>query len=284
MNNLLEHVSENFPSFSKGQKKIATFISENTEKAAFMTAQKLGLAVGTSESTVVRFVSKLGFSGYSEFQKKLQEILKGKLTNLQRMEVAFERIGSSDLLSNVMHSDVENIKATLENLNKEAFDEVADVIANAKNIYILGVRSSSALASFLGYYMSLFFDNVHLVNSNGASEIFEQIMRIGPEDAIIVISYPRYSSRSVKAAEFAKDKGSKVIAFTDSSSSPIIKYSTHSLIAKSEMAYFVDSFVAPFSLANALIVSLGLKKQSEVYSNFEYLENIWEEYQVYEKM
>ncbi len=284
MNNLLTHISENFSSLSKGHKKIASYVTENTDKAAFMTAGKLAAAVGTSEATVIRFVSKLGFSGYAEFQKKMQEVLRGKLNNLQRMEVAFERIGNSDLLRNVMHSDVENIKQTLEHINKEEFDKVADVIANAKNIYILGVRSSSALASFLGYYLALFFDNVHLVNANAASEIFEQIMRIGPDDAIIVISYPRYSSRSVKAAEFAKDKGSKVIAFTDSMSSPIVKYSTHSLIAKSEMAYFVDSFVAPFSLANALIVSLGLKKRNEVYKNFEYLENIWEEYQVYEKM
>lgn len=284
MNNLLEHISENFSSLSKGHKKIASYVTENTDKAAFMTAGKLASAVGTSEATVIRFVSKLGFSGYAEFQKKMQEVLRGKLNNLQRMEVAFERIGNSDLLRNVMHSDVENIKQTLEHINKEEFDKVADVIANAKNIYILGVRSSSALASFLGYYLALFFDNVHLVNANAASEIFEQIMRIGPDDAIIVISYPRYSSRSVKAAEFAKDKGSNVIAFTDSMSSPIVKYATHSLIAKSEMAYFVDSFVAPFSLANALIVSLGLKKRNEVYKSFEYLENIWEEYQVYEKM
>ncbi len=284
MNNLLEHISENFSSLSKGHKKIASYVTENTDKAAFMTAGKLASSVSTSEATVIRFVSKLGFSGYAEFQKKMQEVLRGKLNNLQRMEVAFERIGNSDLLRNVMHSDVENIKQTLEHINKEAFDKVANVIANAKNIYILGVRSSSALANFLGYYLSLFFDNVHLVNANAASEIFEQIMRIGPDDAIIVISYPRYSSRSVKAAEFAKDKGSTVIAFTDSMSSPIVKYSTHQLIAKSEMAYFVDSFVAPFSLANALIVSLGLKKRNEVYKNFEYLENIWEEYQVYEKM
>ena len=284
MNNLLEHISENFSSLSKGHKKIAAYVTENTDKAAFMTAGKLASTVGTSEATVIRFVSKLGFSGYAEFQKKMQEVLRGKLNNLQRMEVAFERIGNSDLLRNVMLSDVENIKQTLEHINKEEFDKVADVIANAKNIYILGVRSSSALASFLGYYLALFFDNVHLVNANAASEIFEQIMRIGPDDAIIVISYPRYSSRSVKAAEFAKDKGSKVIAFTDSMSSPIVKYSAHQLIAKSEMAYFVDSFVAPFSLANALIVSLGLKKRNEVYKNFEYLENIWEEYQVYEKM
>jgi len=283
MQDLLNQTNEKYASFSKGQKKIADFITKNYEKAAFMTAQKLGAAVNTSESTVVRFAAELGFDGYGDFQDKLQEMIRNKLTAFQRMEVASERIGNKSVIENVMQSDLENIKRTIEEVDKNAFDGAVQDLLNAKRIYILGVRSAAALASFLGFYFNLIFDNVRLVHTTSVSEIFEQIMRTGEDDVVVAISYPRYSKRTLKAAEYAASKGSKVIAITDSASSPITKYASNSLIARSEMAYFVDSFAAPFSLVNALIVAIGLRKKNEVYHNFEYLEQIWEEYQVYEK-
>lgn len=283
MKDVLDCMKNRYPSFSKGQKKIADFIFKNYEKAAFMTAQKLGSAVKTSESTVVRFAAELGCEGYGEFQKLLQELIRNKLTALQRMEVASERIGNKDIIENVMQSDLENIKHTVEEIDKQAFDDAVETLLGAKHIYILGVRSSAALANFIGFYFNMIFDSVHLVQTNSVSEMFEQILRTGPEDAVVAISFPRYSRRTVKAAEFAASRKSKVIAITDSESSPITPYATHKLIARSEMAYFVDSCVAPFSLANALIVALGLRKKDEVYRNFEYLESLWEEYEVYEK-
>jgi DNA-binding MurR/RpiR family transcriptional regulator len=281
---LLYNIEKNMDSFSKGQKLIAKYILEQFEKAAFMTASKLGSTVGISESTVVRFAMELGYEGYPELQAVLQGLIRNRLTAVQRIEVATSRLGNSDVLSSVLNSDIDKIRFTLEELNREEFEAVIDLILNAKNIYILGVRSSSALASFLGFYFNLLFENVRLVHTTSASEMFEQILRVKEGDVVIGISFPRYSKRTVKALQYAKNSKASVVAITDSVLAPVSKHATHILTAKSDMVSFVDSLVAPLSLINALIVAVALRKKDEVSNIFTKLENIWDEYNVYEKI
>jgi len=280
---LLTKIKEMMPSFSKGQRLIAKFILEQYDKAAFMTAFKLGSSVGVSESTVVRFAVELGYEGYPQLQKALQEFIRNKLTTIQRMEIATNRIGNAHVLNSVMMSDIEKIRITLEAEDKDTFEATVDRLLSARSIYILGIRSSYALASFLSFYFGLIFENAHLVNVSSVSEMFEQIMRIGKDDVIIGISFPRYSKRTTRALSFAKDRGASVVALTDSRLSPLAKYADHLLIARSEMASFVDSLVAPLSLINALIVAVSMKRRDEVSRIFGELERIWEEYEVYEK-
>lgn len=280
---LLSQIQSLYPTFSKGQKNIARFIIDHYEKAAFMTASKLGSIVGVSESTVVRFASELGYEGYPELQKSLQELIRSKLTSVQRIEVSTDRLGERDILEKVLNSDIEKIKKTIAELSRDDFNGAVNAIVNASKIYILGVRSASALANFLGLYFNYIFDHVVLINTTSGSEVFEQIMRINENDVVIGISFPRYSTRTVKALRFASDRGAKVIAITDSEISPIYRYATYKLIAKSDMASFVDSLVAPLSLINALIVAVGIKCKDQVYNTFSALERIWDEYGVYEK-
>ena len=248
-----------------------------------MTAAKLGEEVGVSESTVVRFANEIGFDGYPKLQKVLKELIKSKLTSVQRMEVSSNRISEDNILKSVLQADMEKIKLTLEELDINTFNEVVESILNAKRIYILGVRSSAPLASFLGFYFNLIFDNVRLVHTTSVSEMFEQIIHASEEDVIIGISFPRYSKRTISALKFGKNRGATVISITDSKESPLAQYSNHSLIARSDMASFVDSLVAPLSVINALIVAIGMRRKQQVYDTFENLEKIWEEYQVYEK-
>ncbi len=281
---ILSVIQNRMSTFSKGQKMIARFILESYDKAAFMTASKLGKTVNVSESTVVRFAAELGYDGYPSMQKALQEMIRNKLTSIQRIEVTNDRIGNQDVLSMVMQSDIEKIRMTMEETNRESFNASVNAILAAKRIYILGVRSAAALADFIGFYFNLIFDNIVLVHTTSASEIFEQLLRVGPEDVVIGISFPRYSSRTVKAMRFARDRGANVIALTDSEASPLAEIATETLLAKSDMASFVDSLVAPLSLVNALIVALGRKKNEDVELIFSNLEKIWEEYEVYEKV
>lgn len=281
---ILSVIQNSMPTFSKGQRLIARFILESYDKAAFMTASKLGKTVNVSESTVVRFAAELGYDGYPSMQKALQEMIRNKLTSIQRIEVANDRIGNQDILSMVMQSDIEKIRMTLEETDRASFRQAVDAILSAHRIYILGVRSAAALADFLGFYFNLIFDNIVLVHTTSASEIFEQLLRVGPEDVVIGISFPRYSSRTVKAMRFAKDRGANVIALTDSEASPLAEAATETLLAKSDMASFVDSLVAPLSLVNALIVAVGRRKNEDVEQTFVNLEQIWSEYGVYEKV
>lgn len=281
---LLEKIEQMFPKFSKGQKKIAKYIVSNYDKAAFMTAASLSENTGVSCSTVVRFAVELGFLGYPELQKALQEMVRTKLTAVQRMEVTSNRMGDRDILSTILNYDILNIKQTLDEIDKSAFEGAVETIINAKNIYILGVRSSSSLAGFLGFYMNLILDNIKLINTTSASEIFEQILRVDKDDVVISISFPRYSARTIKAVQFAKNQNAKIIAVTDSKTSPLVKYATHTLIARSDIASFVDSLVAPLSVINSLVVALGMRKKENVYSSFDKLEKIWDEYNVYEKV
>ena len=281
---ILSTIQSEMNTFSKGQKLIANFILESYDKAAFMTASKLGKTVKVSESTVVRFAAELGYDGYPAMQKALQEMIRNKLTSIQRIEVTNDRIGDHDILSMVMQSDIEKIRLTMEETDQAQFQRAVDAIVGARHIYILGVRSAAAIASFLGFYFTLIFQNVTIIHTTSASEVFEQLLHIGPEDVIIGISFPRYSRRTVKAMQFAHDRGAEAIAITDSGASPLTPYSSISLLAKSDMASFVDSLVAPLSLVNALIVAIGRKKNDDLSHTFESLERIWDEYEVYEKV
>lgn len=280
-NELLNKINEKYTKLSKGQKLLAEYIAENYDKAVFLTAAKLGKTVGVSESTVVRFATQLGYDGYPGFQKALEELVRNKLNSIQRMEVAYGRIAQSEILETVLQSDIEKIKMTLAGIEQDAFDLAVETMLNAKRIYIVGIRSCAPLASFLGFYLNLIFDNVTLVNTNSASEIFEQLIRISEDDVIIGISFPRYSMRTLKALEFASNRKAKVITLTDSVHSPMNLYSSCNLIARSDMASIVDSLVAPLSVVNALVVALCMKKQTEVISTLGTLEEIWDEYQVY---
>lgn len=282
-NELLARLDEKYPKLSKGQKRLTDYIRENYDKAAFLTAAKLGEVVGVSESTVVRYASQLGYKGYPEFQKALGELVRTKLNSIQRMEVTYGRITQSEILASVLQSDIEKIKMTLESMDNHAFDMAVDTILNAKKVYVIGIRSCAPLASFLTFYLNLICDTVIGVDTNSSSEIFEQLIRINEEDVIIGISFPRYSMRTLKALEFASNRKAKVITLTDSVHSPMNLYSSCNLIARSDMASIVDSLVAPLSVINALVVALCMKRQKEVISTLETLEDIWDEYQVYSR-
>ena len=278
---LMVRINENYGKMSKGQKKLAAYISENYEKAVFLTAAKMGETVGVSEFTVVRFAVSLGYKGYPEFQKALEGVVMNRLNSIQRMEVTYGRIPQAEILQTVLQSDMDKIKITMESIDANTFNCAVDIILNAKNIYVLGIRSCAPLAGFLSFYLNLIFDNVRLLQTNNTSEIFEQMVRIGEQDVIIGISFPRYSMRTLKALEFANNRNAKVITLTDSVNSPMNLYSSCNLIAKSDMASIVDSLVAPLSVINALIVALCMKKQGEVIDTLSSLEKIWEDYQVY---
>lgn len=281
---LIHSITQQMPGFSKGQKLIAQYILAHYDKAAFMTAAKLGMTVGVSESTVVRFASELGFDGYPQLQRALQELIRNRLTSVQRMEVTSDQLGDGNILHKVLNLDIEKIRRTMEKASVEDFEQAVDAIVNAKNIYILGVRSASALSGFMSFYFNQIFENVRPINTTSASEMFEQIMRIKEGDVFIGITFPRYSKRTTNAAKFAKENGAKVIAITDSDLSPIAEAADHLLLARSDMASFVDSLVAPLSMINALIVAIGIRKKDEISSTYERLEQIWDEYNVYEKV
>ena len=281
---ILTVIQENMSTFSKGQKRIANYILESYDKAAFMTASRLGKTVSVSESTVVRFAAELGYDGYPSMQRSLQKMIRNRLTSVQRIEVSNDRIGDQDLLSSVLQSDIEKIRLTLEEVDRQSFDRAVDAIVSARKIYIMGVRSSASLATFLSFYFNLIFDNVISVAANTASEVFETMLRVGAEDVVIGVGFPRYSSRTVQAMNFARDRGATTIAITDSEASPLAPISNYTLKARSDMASFVDSLVAPLSLVNALLVAVSRKKNDDLAHTFQTLEDIWDEYGVYEKV
>lgn len=278
---LLSRMNEKLIIMSKGQRKLATFISRNYDRAVFMTAAKMGEEVGVSESTVVRFATLLGYNGYPAFQKAMEAMVQEKLNSIQKIEIAAGNMTRQEVLENVLKADAEKIKLTLDTLDRDAFESAIDTILNARRIYVLGIRSCAPLASFLGFYLNLMFKDVTIVSTNNSSEIFEQMLRIDEDDCIIGISFPRYSMRTLKAMEFANSRNAKVITITDNKNSPMNLYSSCNLLARSDMASIVDSLVAPLSVINALIVSLCMKKQDKVIETLETLEDIWNEYQVY---
>ncbi|SUY47072.1 RpiR family transcriptional regulator [Clostridium putrefaciens] len=277
---LMRTIQMKFPRLSKGQKLIAEYILKHYDKAAFMTAAKLGSSVGVSESTVVRFANELGFSGYPNLQKELQELIKNKLTTVQRIELANDFISEENALKGVLKSDIENIRATLEKINHKTFEDVVNNIFSAKRIYIIGLRSSTALAEFLGFYLNVILDNVKVVG-NGISDIFEQIIRVGEGDLVIGIGFPRYANRTIESLAYAQSRNAKVVAITDSLLSPLASQADYTLIAQSNMASFVDSLVAPLSVINALIIAVGLREKENISDTYNSLEKIWQEYEVY---
>ena len=280
---ILRIIEENMDGFSKGQRQIARYLLAHYDKAAYMTAAKLGTEVSVSESTVVRFVMELGYAGYPEFQKALQELIRTKLTSFQRMEVTNHLIGDGDVLEKVLNTNVDNIRHTLESISRAAFHDAVDALVKAKNIYIIGVRSSAMLANFFSYSLQMIFDNVRLIDTTAGSELFQQMMAIGEGDVLFAISFPRYSKRVIKAVEFARRAGADVVALTDSPESPIAPSAQQVLIAQSDMASYVDSLVAPLSLLNAIVVAVSRAREDEVRDRLQKLEHIWDEYDVYDK-
>lgn len=279
----MSRINEKFNKMSKGHKKIASFIIDHYEQAAFMTAAKLGSTVGISESTVVRFAYALGYVGYPEFQEDLADWVKNKLNSVQKIGTKYGKSTQSEILTSVLTADMDKISDTIEHVDPHAFETAVDTILAAKTIYIIGIRSCDPLARFLQFYLNMIRGNVYLLNSTSTTEIFEQMIRIDEKDAIIGISFPRYSMRTLKALEFANDRNAKVITITDTIHSPMCLYSSCNLLARSDMVSIVDSLVAPLSLINALVVALCLKRPDDVRKNLESLEQVWDNYQVYLK-
>ena len=280
---ILAVFQDRFSEFSKGQRRIAQYIMESYDKAAFMTANKLGKTVGVSESTVVRFAVDLGFDGYPSMQKAMQEMVLNRLTSVQRLEVANDRIGNQDVVSMVLQSDIEKLRHTSETVDRSEFQAAVDAILNAKRVYIVGVRSVAPLANFLGYYLNYMFNNVRVVTASGTSEMFEQVVGMNREDVMIAFSFPRYSAATLKAAQYGRSVGANVIGITDNMESPLAKTSDHVICAKSDMVSLVDTLVAPLSVVNALIVALAAKREKELHRTFDALEQIWDHYHIYEK-
>lgn len=276
-------LKEKESTFSKGQRRIAKYITEEYEKVAFMTANRLGKTVGVSESTVVRFAVDLGFDGYPSMQKAMRETVLNRLTSVQRIEVASSRFGDQDLVSTVLHSDMEKLRQTADMVDRAQFQAAVDAILEAKEVYIVGVRSVAPLANFLGHYLGYMLEHIHLISGVSAGEMFEKIVGIGAQDVLVAFSFPRYSASTTKGARYCRSAGATVIGITDSSLSPLGQCSDYCLIAKSDMVSLVDSLVAPLSLVNALIVAVAARKEKEVSQTLSKLEGIWEEYQVYEK-
>ncbi len=283
MNDILTILQSRMPEFSKGQRRLAQYILDFYDKAAFLTASRLGKAVGVSESTVVRFAVELGYDGYPSMQRAMQEMVVNRLTSVQRMEVANDRIGGQDVVYKVLHADMDRLRRSVEMVDRKEFQAAVDAVLKAKRIYILGVRSAAPLANFLGYYLNYIFRNVHIVTASGASEMFEKIVGVGQEDVVIAYSFPRYSSTTLKGVQYCRSTGAKVIGFTDSRLSPLGQNCDHLLLSKSDMVSLVDSLVAPMSLTNALIVALAARREKELAETFDSLEHIWEEFNVYEK-
>ena len=279
MQELIRQLNQSGKRLSKGHKKIAEYIVENYSKAIFMTASTLGEKVGVSESTVVRFAAAMGYEGYPQMQKALQELVRHWLTAVQRFEMATD-INRGEVLPTVLNEDMQNIKTTIEEIDSSAFDDAVEKMDGARNIYVMGLRSAAPIAQFLCYYLNFIYDKVHIV-SEASGDVFEQISRINEKDLLFSISFPRYSTRTLEAMKFARARGAVVVGLTDGPMSPIYHASTVCLTARTNMASFVDSMAAPLSLINALIVALGLKHRDELSEHFQLMEGIWDEYRVY---
>lgn len=280
---LIKRIKNEFSRLSKGQRLIASFILDNYDKAAFMTAAALGESINVSESTVVRFANRLGYEGYRELQNDLQELIKSKLTTIQRLSLAEDKYHNNiNTTTKIMERDMDNIKKTINEINMDSFNKAVDLVLNAKKKYIVGLRSSSFLAGYLGFYLNFILEDVHVISSE-SNDIFERLLRVTPEDVIIVITYPRYSKRIMEVLGFAKERKTPIITITDSMISPSAKEADISLISTSDMLSFVDSLVAPMSLINSFIISLGNEKKQDLNNYFIELEDIWDRYDIYNR-
>lgn len=280
---ILSILQANASGFSKGQHLLANYIMESYDKAAFMTASRLGKTVGVSESTVVRFAIELGYDGYPSMQKAMQDLVLNRLTSVQRIEVTSDRIGDQDIVSMVLQSDAEKLRKTAEILDRDEFSAAIQSILQSNRIYVLGARSAAPLASFLGYYLNFMFSNVHVVTVSGCSEMFEKVIDVNAGDVVIAFSFPRYSAATAKGAQYCRTTGARVIGITDSRLSPLGQHCDHVLLAKSDMVSLVDSIVAPLSVVNSLLVALASGREKMLSETFDALEQVWEEYNVYEK-
>ena len=281
MSSVLQTIRQQMDGFSKGQKRIAEYILSDYDKAAFMTAAQLGKTAQVSESTVVRFASELGYSGYPAMQKALQELIRGRLTSVQRIRAS--EMEEGDLLNRAMHRDVETINATIESIDRTAFANVVEKLLAAEHVYIVGVRSSAFLAGYLNFYLRLLMDNVILVQHSAAGEIYEQMVHIGPKDVLIAISFPRYSNMVIHAVDMACERGADVIAITDNGMSPLMPYATEALFVQCEALSYVDSLAAPLSFLNALVLAVGYRRRQEVDETFSQLEQVWSKYDIFGK-
>ena len=278
---IITRINEHYGKMSKGQKAISAFIYDHYDQAVFMTAAKLGDTVGVSESTVVRYAMFIGYNGYPEFQRDLEDWVQNKINSVQKIGAKYGRSTQSEILTSVLHSDIEKLQDTIVNLDAAAFETAVDIILEAKAVYIMGVRSCEPLAEFMNFYLNMIRGNVILLKTTSISETFEQMIRIDEQDAMIGISFPRYSMRTLKAMEFANDRNAKVITITDTVHSPMNLYSSCNLLARSDMVSIVDSLVAPLSVINALVVAMCLKRPEEVKKSLKNLEEAWNNYQVY---
>lgn len=283
MSSVLQTIRNRMDGFSKGQKRIAEYILNDYDKAAFMTAAKLGKTAQVSESTVVRFAAELGYRGYPAMQKELQELIRGRLTSVQRINASESDIKDGDLLSSTMQRDMDSIHTTIEQVDRAAFANVVEQLMQAEHVYILGVRSSAFLAGYLNFYLHLLMDNVTLVQNTAAGEIYEQIVHIGPKDVLLAISFPRYSNMVIRAVDMAYERGAGVIAITDNNLSPLMRYATESLFVRCEALAYVDSLAAPLSLLNALVLAVGRRRKQEVADTFSHLEQVWSKYDIFGK-
>lgn len=282
--NIISKITEKYDKLSKGHKAIARFVIESYDKAAYMNVEQLSQITGVSEATVVRFSTEMGYEKYQKFQHAVWEYAKSKLTSIQRMDLTYARLNTESVLTGILNADIEKIRSTLQMVDENEFETVVNTIFKAKRIYIIGLRSASYLAGLLGFYLNLMFDKVTVVSSISASEIFEQLFRVSEEDVVIGISFPRYSKRTIHALRYAKTKGATVIGITDGALSPVKVNADYSLLAQSDAESFVDSLVAPLSVINALIVALALKNKDELCQNFELLEHIWHDFDVYDDL
>lgn len=283
VSDIVKDISDKIPAMSKSHKLIAFYINEHADTAAYLTATRLGDTVGVSESTVVRFAIEMGYKGYPEMQKALKNHVAKNMNSLQRFNATDTMISGGDLVSKVMNFDIEKIKTTLDELDRENFEKAVSIIINAKKVYVIGTRSAAMLTGFFAYYLNIMLNNVVLLDKTTSSEMFERLMWISEGDAFVGISFPRYSTRTKNAMDFARKKGAKILAITDSETSPISALSDCALYAKSDMVSFVDSLVAPLSIINALIVAVSMNKKNELSEHLSELEEIWDKYDVYEK-
>ncbi|MBN2287486.1 MAG: MurR/RpiR family transcriptional regulator [Tissierellales bacterium] len=279
---LIKLIQSHYPKFSKGQKAIAQFIIEHYERAAFMTASKIGQTVDVSESTVVRFATALGFDGYPELQKSLQVMIKNKLTTVQRISLNEAQDDSDEFIRRVLKNEVNSLRNYYEELDEKRLDKASDLILGARKIYILGMRVSYTLALYLGFYLDVILENVKVMNL-GSNSLFEQMVRINEDDLFVIISYPRYSKQSLDAVNFAKERNAKILAITDTESSPFYSISDVALLGKSNMVSFIDSLVTPMAVINSLITSVGLKEKQDIVKYFDLLEDVWDKYSIYNK-
>lgn len=280
---ILSVIEAQAPTFSKGQRRIASYITESYDKAAFMTASKLGKTVGVSESTVVRFAMELGYDGYPSMQKAMQEMVMNRLTTVQRMGVANDRIGGQDVVTSVLQADMDKLRQTQDDLSREDFQNAVNALLHAKSVYVIGVRSAAALANFFGYYLNYMFENVHVVTASGSGEMLERLVNVKADDTVLAISFPRYSTATIQGVQHCRQAGATVIGLTNSALSPVAQACDYVLLAKSDIVSLVDSLVAPLSVVNALLVALASGRAEVLAKNFDTLERVWDAYHVYEK-